>query len=91
MGSSSKSERLAIRVAAADKTKLERAAALQRRSVSEFVLASSREAAEHVLGEQTHFRLPPARHRAFLAALDAPAREIPELKRLFSRRSVLEK
>ena len=91
MGSSSKSERLAIRVAAADKTKLERAAALQRRSVSEFVLATSREAAEHVLGEQTRFRLPPTKHRAFLAALDAPAREIPELKRLFSRRGVLER
>ena len=90
MGSSSKSERLAIRIAAADKVKLERAAALQRRSVSEFVLATSREAAEHVLGEQTRFLLPPARHRAFLAALDAPARNIPELKRLFSRRGVLD-
>ena len=56
MGSSSKSERLAIRIAAADKARLARAAALQRRSVSEFVLATSRETAEHVLGEQTRFR-----------------------------------
>ena len=88
MKSSSKSERLAIYITAADKSKLERAAALQRRSLPEFVLASSREAAEHVLGERTRFRLPPAKHRAFLAALDAPAREIPELKRLFSSRSV---
>ena len=91
MGSASKSERLAIRIAATDKARLERAAAIQRRSVSEFVLASSREAAEHVLGEQTRFRLPPAKYRAFLAALDAPAREIAALKRLFSRRSVLER
>ena len=91
MGSSSKSERLAIRIAAADKARLARAAAIQRRSVSEFVLASSREAAEQVLGEQTRFRLPPAAHRAFVAALDAPAQEIAGLKRLFSRRSVLER
>ena len=91
MGSSSKSERLAIRIAAADKARLARAAALQRRSVSEFVLASSREAAEHVLDEHTRFRLPPAKHRSFLAALDAPARDIAALKRLFSRRSVLER
>ena len=91
MGSSSKSERLAIRIAAADKARLARAAALQRRSLSEFVLASSREAAQHVLDEQTRFRLPPAKHRAFLAALDAPAREIAALKRLFTRRSVLER
>ena len=91
MGSSSKSERLAIRIAASDKARLERAAALQRRSVSEFVLASSREAAAHVLEEQTRFVLPPAKHRAFLAALDAPPRSIAALKRLFSRRSVLER
>ena len=91
MGSSLKSERLAIRIAAADKARLVRAAAIQRRSVSEFVLASSREAAEHVLDEQPRFRLPPAKHHAFLAALDAPAREIAALKRLFSRRSVLER
>ena len=91
MGSSSKLERLAVRIAAADKARLGRAAAVQRRSVSEFVLAASREAAEHVLGEQTRFRLSPAQHRAFAAALDAPARSIPTLKRLFSRRSVLER
>lgn len=91
MDRSSKAERLALRIASADKTIIERAAALQRRSVSEFVLASSREAAEHLLGERTRFRLPPARQRAFLAALDAPPREIPALKRLFSRASVLER
>ncbi len=89
MGSSTKSERLALRIAAADKSK--RAAAIQRRTVTEFVLASSREAAEHVLGDQTRFRLPPAKHRAFLAALDAPPRKIPGLRRLVSRRSVLER
>ena len=86
-----KSERLAIRIAASDKARLERAAALQRRSVSEFVLASSREAAEHVLEERTRFVLPPAKHRAFLAVLDAPPRSVAPLKRLFSRRSVLER
>ncbi len=91
MGSSAKSERLAIRVAASDKARLERAAALQRRSVSEFVLASSCEAAEHVLQERTRFVLAPAKQRAFLAALDAPPRTIAALKRLFSRRSVLER
>jgi uncharacterized protein (DUF1778 family) len=91
MRSTTKSERLALRLAASDKAKLASAAAIQHRSVTEFVLAASREAAEHVLGERTRFHLPPARHRAFLAALDAPARELAELKRLFSRRSVLER
>jgi len=91
MGSTSKSERIALRIAAEDKARLTSAAAIQRRSVTEFVLAASREAADYVLGEQTRFRLPSAKHRAFLAALDAPPQEIPQLKRLFSRRSVLER
>ena len=80
-----------MRLAASDKAMLASAAALQRRTVTEFVLAASREAAEHVLGETTSFHLPPARQRAFLAALDAPPRDLPQLKRLFSRRSVLER
>ena len=91
MGSISKSERIALRIAASDKAKLASAAAIQHRTVTEFVLTASREAAEYVLGEQTRFRLPSAKHRAFLAALDAPPREIAELKRLFARRSVLER
>ena len=91
MGSTTKSERLALRLASADKAKLASAAALQHRTVTEFVLTASREAAEHVLGAQTRFHQPPARHRAFLAALDAPPRDLPQLKRLFSRRSVLER
>lgn len=91
MGFESKVERLALRIAAEDKARLERAAALQRRSVSDFVLSSSREAAELVLGEQTRFQLPPARYRAFQKALDAPARNLTGLKKLFSRRSVLER
>lgn len=91
MGSATKSERIALRIAASDKVKLASAAAIQNRTVTEFVLAASRDAADHVLGEQTRFRLPPAKHRAFLEALDAPARELPELKRLFARRSVLER
>ena len=89
--SATKSDRLALRLAVSDKAKLARAAAIQHRTVTEFVLAASREAAEHVLGEQTRFHLPPARQRAFLAALDAPPRDLRELTLLFSRRSVLER
>ena len=54
-------------------------------------MGSSSKSKRHVLGEQTRFRLSPARYRAFVAALDAPAREISVLRRLFSRRSVLER
>jgi uncharacterized protein (DUF1778 family) len=91
MTATSKSERIALRIAAEDKARLERAAALRGTSLSEFVLASSREAAEGVIGDQTHFILNRKQMVAFHAALDSAPREIPQLKRLFAKRSVLEK
>jgi uncharacterized protein (DUF1778 family) len=42
------------------------------------------------LAEQTRFDLPKAQWLAFNAALDAPAKEIPELKLLLTEPSVFE-
>lgn len=88
MGATSKAERIALRVAAVDKDRLEQAARLQHKTLTEFVLAASREAAEVILGDQTRFVLPHAQMQALMAALDAPPRDIPQLKALFSRPSV---
>ena len=86
-----KADRVALRLAAADKAHLARAAKLQGRTLSDFVLAASREAADLALNEQTRFTLPAEALRKFTAALDAPARDIPALRKLFATRSVLEK
>jgi len=86
-----KADRVAIRLAAVDKAHLARAAKLQGRTLSDFVLAASREAADLALNEQTRFTLPAEALRRFTAALDAPARDIPALRSLFAARSVLEK
>ena len=91
MRTQTKVERVALRLAAADKSHLTRAARLQGRTLSEFMLAASREAADLALNEQTRFTLSAEALRKFTAALDAPAREIPALRRLFSVPSVLEK
>jgi len=42
------------------------------------------------LAEQTRFVLPKVQWLAFNEALDAPAKEIPELKRLLTERTVFE-
>jgi uncharacterized protein (DUF1778 family) len=86
-----KAERVALRLAASDKAQLGRAAKLQGRSLSEFMLAASREAAEQVLNEQGRFTLSAEALRKFTAALDAPPRDIPALRRLLACPSVLEK
>ena len=91
MPAQAKAERVALRLAAADKAHLARAAELQRKSLSDFVLAASREAADLVLNDQTRFVLSAKALREFTAALDAPARDIPALRKLFSAPSVLER
>ncbi len=84
------SERLNLRIAPAVKLLIGRAAKLRKYSLTEFVMRSSQEAAEAVLAEQTRFVLPKAQWLAFNAALDAPAKEIPELKQLLSEPTVFE-
>ena len=84
------SERLHLRIAPAAKILIRRAATLRKDSLTDFVVRSSREAAEAVLAEQTRFVLPKAQWLAFNAALDAPAKKIPELKRLLTEPTAFE-
>lgn len=84
------SERLNLRIAPAVKVMIRKAAKLRQNSLTEFIVRSSQDAAEAVLAEQTRFVLPKAQWLAFNAALDAPAREIPELRRLLAKPSVFE-
>jgi len=91
MAAQAKAERVAIRLAAADKSRLTRAAKLQGRTLSDFMLAAAREAADLALNEQTRFALSAEALRKFAAALDAPSRDIPALRKLFVSPSVLER
>jgi len=72
------------------KAVLVRAAKLQQIKLTEFVLKSSQAAAEGALAERTRFTLPSEKWREFNAALDAPARQIPALRKLFAESSVFD-
>jgi uncharacterized protein (DUF1778 family) len=56
--------------------------------LTEFMVKASQAAAEAALAERTRFVLPAEKWREFNAALDAPSREIPALRKLFSEPSV---
>ena len=88
MNASIRVERIEIRATAELKIMLEQAAHLQDQSLSAFVLSASRDAAARVLGDQTRFMLTTTQMSALNKALDAPARELPSLKRLFAKPSV---
>jgi uncharacterized protein (DUF1778 family) len=83
--SETKTQRVHLRVAAGDDQLFRSAAAVARESLSEFLVESGRERAERVLADRTRFVLSDADWRAFTAALDRPAREIPAVVELFRR------
>lgn len=86
-----RSEKLDLRLTAEAKRRLHAAAAASQRSLSEFVLESALARAEETLPDRSRFVLDEKQWKAFLAALDAPTRPMPRLKRLLNEPSVFEK
>jgi uncharacterized protein (DUF1778 family) len=83
-----RSEKLDLRLTAEAKRILASAAAAERRSISDFVLESALGRAEEALANRKSFHLDTPRWEAFQAALDAPPRDLPDLKRLLSEPSI---
>ena len=67
-----RSEKLYLRLTRDAKRALQAAAAVSRRSVSEFVLESALSRADETLADRRTFSLSAAQWKAFMAALDAP-------------------
>lgn len=79
-----KERRLSIRATEPEKAILAQAARARHTNVSQFVLQASLDAANAILMDQTEFRLPPEQWEAFCQRLDAPPKDIPALRQLFS-------
>ena len=88
MGSSLRSERLAIRISPQLKEKLLLAAETRHKSLSEFILDTAITEAENVLAEKRQFELSPEAWDKFQKALDATTRKHPRMERLLNEPSV---
>lgn len=86
-----KVSRLNLRSAPAHEALIRRAAAVSRKSVSEFVLESACAAAERLILDQRLITVDQATFAAFNAALDRPARLNPRLRALFARKAPWER
>jgi uncharacterized protein (DUF1778 family) len=82
-----RTEKLDLRLTPEAKRRLFAAAEASHRSVSDFVLQSALERAEETLADRRVFFLNAKQWAAFQAALDAPPKVIPELKRLLERKA----
>ena len=91
MSTLTRTEKLDLRLTPSAKRALQSAATATKRSVSEFVLKSALARAEETLQDRQRFGLDAERWAAFQAALDAPARSNPRLKKLLQKPSVFER
>ncbi len=73
-----------VRIPAAQKAIIDRAAQLLGKSRTAFILDLAVRHAEDVLAEKTHFQLSTEQWDAFMAVLDAPVRSNPALVRLLN-------
>jgi uncharacterized protein (DUF1778 family) len=79
-----KSRRINLRASARQENLIRTGAATAGVSMTDFILDSACLQAEHALADRRDFRVSPAQWKAFLDALDRPARIKPELAALFS-------
>ena len=78
----SKSERVDLRMTPSAKRTLQRAAAVNDKTLSEFLLDSSLSAAFETLADRRVFQLDEVQWAAFIAALDMPPSDNPRLRKL---------
>lgn len=76
-----------LRTPPAQRELIDRAARLQGKSRTDFMLEASREKAEQVLLDKTLFSVTAGQCKAFVALMEAPLAENPALKRLLARRA----
>lgn len=69
---------------------LKRAASVERKTVSPFILDKSLEAAAETLADRREFRLSDKQYDGFVAALNSPIKPRPRLERLLATPSILE-
>ena len=79
----SRDRRFQLRATVSEDTLIRVAAERQGINVTEFIMRSARERAEQTLADQTRFVLDDKQWKAFMTALDRPARDKPRLRQLF--------
>lgn len=85
-----KETRLSIRATWESKELIEKAAKKENKSVSDFVLENALSAAEAIVADDSNFSLNDKQWKSFIAALDAPPRNIAALRRLLTKPGVFD-
>ena|ERR1039458_5784591 len=79
-----------LRMRPLQKDIIARAADLKQTTLTNFMVEHAFEAAQNILADQAHFYLFPKKWDEFVAALDAPPKDLPQLRKLLSEPSVFD-
>lgn len=85
-----KDTKVQLRMRPLQKDVIARAAELKQTTVTNFMVDQAFRAAQQILADQTHFYLSPGKWDEFCAALDAPPKDLPALRRLLTEPSVFD-
>lgn len=85
-----KHEKFALRVTARQKAVIEHAAMLKQTTMTSFIIDKAYQAAAEVILEQRHVILNDKQWQAFNSALNAPAKDLPQLRQLLSQTDIWE-
>jgi uncharacterized protein (DUF1778 family) len=88
--STKRRDRLEVRLTPEAKSILKRAAAVERKTVSAYILDKGLSAAAETLADRREFSLSAKQYDDFVAALDAPSKSRPRLEKLLRTPSVIE-
>lgn len=86
-----KDRRINLRATSVQESLIRAAADRRGISMTDFVLESACSRAEEAIADQVHFVLSDKQWKAFTAALDRPAKVRPQLRKLLTEPSILEK
>jgi len=79
-----------LRMRPLQKDVIARAAQLRQTTMTSFMIEQAFNAAQQILADQTHFYLSPEKWDEFCAALDAPPRDLPQLRKLLTEPGVFD-
>jgi uncharacterized protein (DUF1778 family) len=85
-----KETKVQLRMRPLQKDVIARAAELKQTTLTTFMVEHAFNAAQQILANQAHFYLSPEKWNEFCAALDAPPRNLPELRMLLTEPSVFD-
>lgn len=85
-----KDSAITLRISTQQKNILSQAAKLRHTTLTNFVIEEAFHAAQDTLADQVKFTLGDEQWQLFIEALDRPARDIPELRKLLTTPSLLD-